>query len=186
MSLFSNVEADIAGGRLRIPAFAGMTRYCLRGIVFCRAEPFGAPPAIVRGVLTKHSSFPRKTMRRNRKAVQILVIPAKAGICCSVSVRITAPILRAPPPDSRLRGNDEVLSASYCLLPRRTLRRSDRHRERRPYKHSSFPRKTMRRNRKAVQILVIPAKAGIRLRRFRKNNRADIAGAAPGFPPSRE
>ena len=50
-------RVDIAGGRLRIPAFAGMTKYYWRVIVFCRAEPFGAPTAIVKGILanTRHS-----------------------------------------------------------------------------------------------------------------------------------
>ena len=72
----------------------------------------------------KHSSFPRK-----RESL------------CGGSVRTPGRYCRRPPPDSRFRGNDEVLLAGYCLLSRRTLRRSDRHGESHPYKHSSFPRK---------------------------------------------
>ena len=78
---------------------------------------------------TKFSSFPRKSMRKSRTGLQILVIPAKAGI----SLRRLRKKNRAD--------TDEVLSASYCLLPRRIPGRSDRHSESHPCKHSSFPRK---------------------------------------------
>ena len=49
--------ADIVGGRLQIPAFAGMTKYYSVVIVFCRAESFGAPTVTVRATLTntRHS-----------------------------------------------------------------------------------------------------------------------------------
>ncbi len=118
-----------------------MTRYCRRVIVFCRAEPSGAPTAIVRGVLTNTRHSRERPCEEIGRPYKYSSFPRKRESVCGVSVRITAPISRAPPPDSRLRGNDEVLLAGYCLLSRRTLRRSVRHSERHTYKYSSFPRK---------------------------------------------
>ena len=116
--------ARYGGRRLRIPAFAGMTKCYQRVIVFCRAESLGAPTVIVRAILTN-------TRHSRESGNRFAALPQeKPGRYCG-----------RPPPDSRFRGNDEVLSASYCLLPRRILGRSDRHSESHPYKHSSFPRK---------------------------------------------
>ncbi len=50
------------------------------------------------------------------------------------------------------------------------------------YKYLSFPRKNVRRNRETLLLFVIPAKAGICLRRFRKKNRAGIVGGRLRIP----
>ena len=93
-----------------------MFRYCGRSLPDSR---FRACEEIERRY--KHSSFPRK-----RESL------------CGVSVRKTGPTLRAAPPDSRFRGNDEVLFGGIVFtVP--TPRRSVRHDESRPI--SSHARK---------------------------------------------
>ena len=67
-----------------------------------------------------------------------------------------------PPPDSRFRGNDEVLFGGYCLLQCRYL---------------GDPSVTMR----AVRFLHT-LESGNLLRRFRKKNRADIADGRLRIP----
>ena len=121
----------LAGTADWIPAFAGMTNYCRRGIVFLYADSSAIPPLFVRGIQFLHTLESGNPEAAVRNVGPLFLtetpqqIPAFAGMtstCKAVrflhtlesgnpeaAVRNVGPVLltETPQRDSRFRGNDE-------------------------------------------------------------------------------